>query len=152
MTKNVDESLRLQERVLRERDDPYNRVRAVIDKVQLLQDTGRLSDLSKSDRKLLGAAYSYSYGQRMSTLFDKCHKVLWGVLAKENLWAQLLRLFRHSSFLWRLKGSKEDEVTYLHALDPVDLRALTNEGGSLQLEIHYLERRRAEVGATSEVR
>ena len=147
MTKDVDESLRLQERVLQEKEDTYNRIRAVIDKAQLLQESGRLSQLKSQDRRMLSAAYSYSYGQRMSPLFDKCHRILWGVLSKENLWVQLIRLFRHSSFLWRLKGSDKEEVTYLHELDGIDLRSLSaTQGPSLQLEVHYLERRREEVG------
>jgi hypothetical protein len=100
---------------------------------------------------MLSSAYSYSYGQRMGLLFDKCHKVLWGVLSKDNLWVQLVRLFRHSSFLWRLKGSDKEETTYLHELDPLDLRQLgASEGPSLEVEIHYLERRREEVGTASQ--
>jgi tetratricopeptide (TPR) repeat protein len=151
MTDNVDESLRLQQRVLREAEDTYNRVRAIIDKARLLQQANRLPDLSSNDRRMLSSAYSYSYGQRMGLLFDKCHKVLWGVLSKDNLWVQLVRLFRHSSFLWRLKGSDKEETTYLHELDPLDLRQLgASEGPSLEVEIHYLERRREEVGTASQ--
>jgi hypothetical protein len=148
---NLALELRLQERVLHEKEDTYNKIRAVIDKAQLLQRSGRISELSGKDRRMLSSAYSYSYGQRMSSLFDRCHRVLLGVLSKENLWAQLVRLFRHSSFLWRLKGAEKEEVTYLHELDAVDLRSLSaNEGASVQLEIHYLERRREEVGVVGD--
>lgn len=148
MTEDVNEAVRLQERVLAQREDTYNEIRAVIDKAQRLQKAGRITELSRQDRTLLSAAYSYSYGQRMSSLFERCHRVLWGVLTKENLWVQLIRLFRHSSFLWRLKGSEKEETVYLHELDRVDLQTLpTNEARSLQLEIRYLEKRREEVGA-----
>ena len=145
--KNVDESIRLQERVLKSTGgDPYNRSRAIIDKAKLLVDDNRMSELSFNDRRLLSSAYSYAYGQRMSGLFDSCHHVLWAVLWLEKLWAPLVRLFRHSSFLLRIKGADETEQLYLRKLDTLDVAGLKRkEGSSLAMELQYLERRRQAV-------
>lgn len=149
ISSNIDESLRLQERVLKGRGDPYNRARAIIDKSELLVQKDRVNELSFNDRRLLSSAYSYSYAQRMSSLFEPCHHVLWSVLSVEKLWAPLVRLFRHSSFLLRIKGSDETEQTYLHKLDALDIGALKrSEGSSLALELDYLDRRRHAVDET----
>ena len=105
-----------------------------------------VTELSFNDRRLLSGAYSYAYGQRMSGLFNSCHRVLWTVLFLEKLWAPLVRLFRHSSFLLRIKGAGETEEIYLHKLDTLDLAELKRkEGSSLAMELQYLERRRQAV-------
>lgn len=84
----------------------------------------------------------------MGGLFDSCHHVLWAVLSLEMLCAPLVRLFRHSSFLLRIKGADETEQLYLHKLDTLDVAGLKRkEGSSLALELQYLERRRQAVSA-----
>jgi tetratricopeptide (TPR) repeat protein len=151
--KNVEESLRLQRLVLRSRGDDYNRMRAIVDRSDLLTRLDRLSELSYKDRQLLSASYSYSYGQRLSGLFDRCHMVLWSVLFKERLWAPLLRVFRHSSFLMRIKGADEQEQRYLHELKEVDSSTFKDaERAALRTELQYLDKRRhdTEDGASPE--
>jgi len=142
--KDWKQSLRYQEKVLSGREDLYNRTRAVIDKVELLTQNNSISKLTTRDRTLLGAAYAYSYGQRMTGLFDRCHTVIWGLLTRENLLGQLIRLFRHSSFWWRIKGDERKESKYLHELDTVDVTAFRDSG--LEIEIQYLLRRRDNSG------
>jgi tetratricopeptide (TPR) repeat protein len=141
---NASESLRLQELVLKDKGDTYNRVRAIIDRTELLTKLNRLSELSFNDRRVLSAAYAYSYGQRMGTLFDRCHTALWTVLFQEHLWAPLLRLFRHSSFLMRIMGADQEERRYLRALDVIDISKLQVERATLKTELQYLDRRRSD--------
>lgn len=146
---DVDESLKLLDRVIRTARDNYSRTRAIVEKATVLNLYRNVSDLSEKDRQLLGAAYSYSYAQRIGKLLDRCHRILWTMMLRENLWAQLLRLFRFSSFIWRLKGGDEQETKYLRQLDAVDVHEIREtEGSILKNEIVYLERRRRDQPAS----
>jgi 3',5'-cyclic AMP phosphodiesterase CpdA/tetratricopeptide (TPR) repeat protein len=141
--KNFEQSLVFLERVIRTARDNYNRTRAIIQKANLLQKHGRQHELTMDDRDRLAAAYSYSYAQRIGNLLNRCHKVLWSIFSKEGLVSSLLRLFRYSSFIWRLRGTEEQEEEYVTQLRVVDVEELKQrEGGALRMEIIYLERRR----------
>lgn len=140
---NVDKSLKLLDTVIRTARDNYNRTRAIIEKATVLNQHRSVSELSERDRQLLGAAYSYSYAQRIDKLLDRCHRVLWTMLFRDKLWPHLLRLFRFSSFIWRLKGGDEQETKYLRELDVVDVEEIrVSQGPFLINEVLYLERRR----------
>lgn len=93
--------------------DPYTQVRAVLKKASLYIDQGNSSQLSNHDKKLLQAAYSYLFSQRLTTLFNRCHEITWQLLKNEKKTDKLLRLFRFSSFLWRLRGATKQEDKYL---------------------------------------
>ena len=136
--------------MIRTAKDNYNRTRAIVEKATVLNLHRSVSELSERDRQLLSAAYAYSYAQRIGNLLDRCHRVLWTMMLREQLWAQLLRLFRFSSFVWRLKGGDEQETCYLRELDIVDVQQIREtEGPSLNNEVLYLERRRHEYPQTS---
>lgn len=140
-----EESLKLLDRVIRTAKDNYNRTRAIVEKATVLNSHRSVAELTERDRQLLSAAYAYSYAQRIGNLLDRCHRVLWTMMLREHLWAQLLRLFRFSSFVWRLKGGDQQETQYLRELDIVDIQQLReNEGTLLNNEVLYLERRRQE--------
>ncbi len=144
--KNPTESLKYLDDVFRTSKGNYTRARAIINKATLLTKLGRESDLELRDRELLGAAYDYSYGQRISKLLERCHVALWDIFTKEGLLSSLVRLFRLSSFFWRLKGIGEQESKYIRRLDMVDLNELKRiEGRTIESEIHYLERRREDL-------
>ena len=89
---------------------------------------------------------SYSYSQRIGNLLDRCHSVLWRMYTRDHLWASVLRLFRFSSFIWRLRGKEDRELQYLIELKTLDLGSLKErEGETLRTEIGYLQRRRRDV-------
>ena len=55
---------------------------------------------------------------------------------------QLLRLFRHTSFLWRIRGDETKEAEYLKRLDQKKIQhAETSVGKSGLLEVRYFLRR-----------
>ena len=140
---NVEKSLKLLDTVVASAKDNYNRTRAIVEKAVVVNQHRNVSELSEKDRQLLGAAYSYSYAQRIGKLLDRCHSVLWVMMLREKLWAQLQRLFRFSSFIWPLKGGDEQETKYLRDLDIVDLEEIrATDGPILKNELLYLERRR----------
>jgi tetratricopeptide (TPR) repeat protein len=104
-------------RVLASKNDDYNHVRAIVRKAGILQRGGRSDELRNSDLRALAIAYSYLHSQRFQTLFDQCHEALWAVFEKDATSERLLLLFRHTSFLWRIRGQEEKEKTYLARLE-----------------------------------
>ncbi|MES2672005.1 MAG: hypothetical protein V4673_16530 [Pseudomonadota bacterium] len=90
--------------------DSYNGFRAIIDLARELNNGG---SLSSSEKELLVDAYHFLYSERMFDLFDKCHEELWKVFENEGDRGNLFRLFRHSSFIWRLRGEEKREKKYL---------------------------------------
>ena len=151
MTVSLDAKLALQNRVINSVEDPYNRIRASVRKAECLMNVKRIAELTPLDRRVLSMGYSYLHAQRFGSLFNDCHAAIWQLLQIENKLVQLLRLFRHSSFLWRLRGQQGTEKKYLSQLEKVDL---TNLGGkstrnSVFIEIQYLDVRRSEQESNS---
>ena len=103
-------------RVLTSEGDQYNRIRAIVAKSKLLQREGRGDELTGTDLRLLAAAYAYLHAQRFRGLFDDCHEALWNVFARDSTPDRLLVLFRHASFLWRIRGEDAKEAGYLSRL------------------------------------
>jgi hypothetical protein len=71
--------------------------------------------LSDIEKMRLIDAYHFLFNERLSGLFDRCHSALWDEFEKNQDIANLLRLFRHSSLIWRLRGD-EKERPYLRRL------------------------------------
>lgn len=143
-TAEDDEANRLRDRVLASKEDEYNRVRAVVAKARSLQDAGRPDALSSKDRDLLERSYSFLHGQRMTGLFDSCHTVLWAILTAEGRVREMLRLFRHSSFVWRLYGKVQNEQRYVKDLLEIDVDTLKRSGPDTAADLAYFEGRKLE--------
>lgn len=94
--------------------DAYNAARAAVKIGTLsLRDTDALSN---NDLNNLISAYQYFYGERFGTLFLNAHKALWVFFEKQSDIRNLLSLFRHSSFIWRLHGNEKSEQIYVKGL------------------------------------
>jgi 3',5'-cyclic AMP phosphodiesterase CpdA/tetratricopeptide (TPR) repeat protein len=142
----VEETVGWLDKVIVSARDPYNLTRAIVQKMTALGAHVGAYQLRERDRQLLNAAYSYSYSQRIGNLLDRCHSVLWSMFTRDGLWASVLRLFRFSSFIWRLRGKEDRELQYLIELKSLDLELLTRrEGETLRTEIVYLQLRRQDV-------
>ncbi len=96
------------------KDDYYNNVRAIIRKVRLLLSGHET--VQEKDKSLLIDSYHFLYNERLPALFDRCHAALWDLFVRENDQENLLRLFRHSSLIWRLRGDDDLERHYLKRL------------------------------------
>ena len=112
--------------------DFYNRVRAIVRKVGLLNEADK--PVSDRDKALLIDAYHFLFNERLPALFDMCHRALWDLFIREDDQDNLLRLFRHSSLIWRLRGGSDKEQSYLrklaehiHALATRDIRLVDKE-------------------------
>lgn len=105
-----EEKLQLLDSVLGSERRGYNQVRAIVAKVGALQESEPATVLNRGDIARLAAAYSYLHAQRFSGLFDRCHDLLWRAFEAAGNTADLLRLFRHSSFVWRIRGDEVRET------------------------------------------
>ncbi len=110
-------ALKHNERVLTNKGNLYNRIRAVTNKASELVKSGDITTLPPAERVLLGISYSYLHSQRLAALFSRCHRAIWSLLLHEGMIPQLLRLFRHSSFVWRIQGKEKEEGIYLQSLE-----------------------------------
>jgi hypothetical protein len=142
-TKDVCEHTRLLNTVLANRSaDAYNKTRAIAAKTEATSGTVNAPSLTLSDRVTLSEAYSYAHSQRFGSLFDTCHEGMWRSLQETGNVQQLLRLFRHSSFIWRIRGEDVREAEYarkLSSLKPPDEAA--TPARLLVIEVRYFWKR-----------
>lgn len=129
------------DRVLESEKAGYNNVRAIVAKAVAAR-SGSGIKLKTRDLAALCAAYSYTHTQRFTRMFDDCHDALWDVLEENGNLDQLLRLFRHSSFVWRIRGEDKREADYLAKLSkrkpPTEVRGTAM---AVLVEIKYFWRR-----------
>jgi hypothetical protein len=141
-TTDERDKLELLESVLSKPDDPYNRIRAVLSKANYLTDRNRPDHLTLRDQHLLFFAYSFLFCQRMAALFAQCHSAIWKLMKSRGDIVQLLRVFRLSSFLWRIRGEDGLENRYLsdmQELDLSDIRKLADP--AVRIDLAYIDRR-----------
>jgi tetratricopeptide (TPR) repeat protein len=144
-TSDEEEKLTLISRILSKTDDPYNRIRAVINKANYLLSQGKSEYLQPRDYQLLAFSYSFLFAQRLTGLFTQCHRALWAILKSQQQTRQLLKIFRLSSFIWRIRGEYDTEKKFLEEIKNEDIgevRRLNDE--RVAVDIMYFERRRVQ--------
>ncbi|BCQ52657.1 metallophosphoesterase family protein [Burkholderia gladioli] len=94
--------------------DPYSAARAIV--ALGLHASTQKSTLTRNELSGLIEAYHYLYNERISSLFKKCHEALWTHFMGSVDIDNLLRLFRHSSFIWRIYGMETLEAPYIQQL------------------------------------
>ena len=114
--------------------DHYNHVRAIIRKIRLQKNNGQVTE---QDKSLLIGAYHFLYNERLPGLFDDCHAALWDLFVDEMDQENLLRLFRHSSLIWRLRGDSGREHRYLQLLARHARTLIERDSGLLHRETAY---------------
>lgn len=97
-----------------QRNDSYTATRGIVQLGSIIKGTD--FDLSEYEVADLIRAYHYLYNERMENLFESCHSLLWNIFLLRNDSKNLLILFRHSSFIWRLYGEDHKEIKYINAL------------------------------------
>ena len=118
-------SLRLVHSTAIKAGDAYTAARATVKLGALsINETG---SLSKDDLSKLIDAYQYFYGERFSSLFSKTHETLWDYFTSQSDVRNLLSLFRHSSFIWRLHGDETKEKVYVQQLSDSKRQILTTD-------------------------
>lgn len=100
----------------RRENEAYNFIRALLELAKLtLNESGVLREDEMLD---CTRAYTYLFNQRMDSLFNKCHDVLWRAFKASGDVGNMLKLFRYSSLVWRLKGQVGLEKRYIAELLP----------------------------------
>lgn len=94
--------------------DYHNGMRANLGLAKLVLDFGK--NLDQSHLNQIIGYYHYLYSDSVGGLFNSCHDVLWRSFEFSNEKNNLLRLFRHSSLIWRLRGQEKTELKYLNLL------------------------------------
>lgn len=117
-----------------ENKDYYNSARAI---VQFASSRTATEDFSDADTSRLIAAYHYLYNERLFSLFEKCHAALWRVFEDKSDIHNLLRLFRRSSFLWRLNNLEAREKEYLEKLQGLRISSKTGLKGTTDRDVIY---------------
>jgi len=93
--------------------DYYNKFRAI---VTMFEDREPGSPVSDADKLTLITAYHFFHNERINSYFSEVHAILWSIFEEEGDVRNLLSLFRHSSFIWRLSDGAETESKYLESL------------------------------------
>ena len=91
-------------------DDKYTAARAMEKIGRISLHAGRA--LTEDQVRQLMETYEYLYGERFESLFESVHKSLWEYFESLNDVPNLLSLFRHSSFIWRLYDNDQSEKRY----------------------------------------
>lgn len=115
--------------------DHYNEMRASLKLAKLALDSGINLDRYQLNRAI--ESYHYLYSERVGGLFNSCHDVLWRAFELSNENDNLLRLFRHSSLIWRLRGQEKTELKYLNPLSARLGIGASGESFRLNREITY---------------
>jgi hypothetical protein len=145
------ETLKYLDSVIKSSRDPYNRTRAITQKAKVLREQGLIETMSFEDREMLCSAYAYSYSQRISGLMDSSHDSLWELYAKSTSVHCLLRLFRFSSFVWRLGNRGEREAECLEGFISLDLDFDDSNHQEIEIELVYFEARKASFESTEKL-
>jgi tetratricopeptide (TPR) repeat protein len=105
--------------------DLYTAARAMVRlAARSLRETTTLSSI---DLTHLIKAYQYFYGERFDALFSSAHQSLWNLFERQGDVRNMLSLFRHSSFIWRLHGNDEREQDYIKKLIGAARHILTTD-------------------------
>jgi len=94
--------------------DSYTASRAAVRLGQLQYETS--GNIESADLSKLINAYQYFYGERNEQLFLEAHETLWYLFEDQGDTRNLLSLFKHSSFIWRLYDNKSSEKEYAQRL------------------------------------
>lgn len=118
----LEESLREVRETADKDQDFYNFARASIQLARLY--VKREMPLPTEVMSNLIKAYQYLFGQRLAGLFDSAHELLWKEFENNRDIPNLLTLFKHSSFNWRLDNKEEKEKSYASRLIAMEKKLL----------------------------
>lgn len=132
----------LYDEILASKEEGWNRYRAATEKALAVVRHNELTRLSSHDRRDLLEAYSFSHTQRLE-LFDQAHEALWGILEHEGNREGLYQLFKHSSFIWRIRGDDATELEYFERLNRLRPVSDIDAAQAAIVEVQYFIKRAA---------
>ncbi|EOV8836303.1 SIR2 family protein [Cronobacter dublinensis] len=102
-------------------NDTYSLYSVIIARNESLLNRNMIESITDSDVNTLCIAYSYFYTQRIDILLKKTHRILWAVFVDRKDNDSLVKMFRYSSFIWRLNNDSESEEKYANLLNIIEL-------------------------------
>ena len=123
--------------------DFYNGARAI---VRMMKVRSLDEDVTQEQLTRLIRAYQHLHNERGAALFDDSHEALWSAFRQAGEEANMLRLFRHSSLIWRLRGHDDRETAFRAELASF-VASPAAAAPDLSLEVDYY---RARVAAALE--
>jgi hypothetical protein len=127
--------------------DHYNAMRASLKLGKLMLDSG--VNLERAQLYDAIESYHYLYNDNAGGLFTSCHDVLWRAFLLSNETDNLLRLFRHRSLIWRLRGHEKTELKYVKSLNEVINLGTAVRTVQPQRELNYFLARASNVIAAT---
>ena len=100
------------DKVINGKDDQYNKLRAITKKGEVLIKEDRDIVFNTTEINLLHTSYVYSFSQKMKSMFNSSHNVLWHLYSQTQNHIVLLKLFKQSSLFWRIYDNVEREQFY----------------------------------------
>ncbi|MBB4727997.1 putative MPP superfamily phosphohydrolase/tetratricopeptide (TPR) repeat protein [Xanthomonas arboricola] len=114
----------------RVKDDFYNSVRAAIHVAK--KSISLKEEIDDSTYRVLLDGYHMLYSGGSSSIFKSINSALWGIFESKKDFENMLRLFRHSSLLWRLRNETKEESDYAELL----MRLIEKRSASLINDHH----------------
>jgi hypothetical protein len=109
------------DRIINGKDDQYNKIRAITKKGLILIENDIGLNFSIQEISLLHTSYFYNFSQKISSAFNKTHKVLWEFYSQKKNHMVLFFLFKQSSLFWRVYEELNQEQFYsLKLLDLIN--------------------------------
>ena len=128
--------------------DAYSAARATIRIGRLIQE----NKLKPTPEEISGmiATYLYLYQERLSDQFTDSHEILWHHFLNTRDLPNLFRLYRHSSFVWRLNGDDQREAPYATALAAnfTDLQAKIRADRSIEADYFSIRAEKFQLALT----
>ncbi|EHN8812616.1 SIR2 family protein [Enterobacter hormaechei] len=123
LQKNNNENKKLFQSALRSlpAKDNYSIYNVIVQKNLGLLDDNRVDEISDADVITLCKAYSYFYTQRIDVQLNKTHRILWAVFVDRKDNDSLIKMFRYSSFIWRMNNDKSSEEKYANLLSIIEM-------------------------------
>ncbi|WP_108945369.1 SIR2 family protein [Shewanella halifaxensis] len=112
METSTNSKLKWLDKVLTSKIDPYNKFRAITKKGEILIKDKKELNFNSAEIAILHNSYAYSFSQKMMSLFNSSHSVLWYFYTQTNNPAVLLKLFKQSSLFWRIYENVDKEQLY----------------------------------------
>ncbi|HDH0709072.1 TPA: SIR2 family protein [Klebsiella aerogenes] len=123
LQKNNVENTKLFESALRSltTKESYSIYSVIVQRNLDYLDQNRIDEITDADVITLCKAYSYFYTQRIDVLLKKTHRILWAVFVDRKDNDSLIKMFRYSSFIWRLNNDKNSEEKYANLLSIIEM-------------------------------
>ncbi|CAD5255573.1 conserved hypothetical protein [Alteromonas sp. 38] len=109
---NCNNKIQLFNTVIKSDESEYNHCRATISKHEVLVADNDFDKIKDSDIDKLKYIYNYTFRQKLDSLFNRCHKVLWAIAEYNRNSTLIIQIFFQSTIVWKLNSDEKNEEFY----------------------------------------